>query len=49
MFQAVLKVFVIPIMVDVVHAIENSPEKEIKKARLFQPFGRISETKPTVV
>jgi len=30
-------------------AIENNPEKEIKKAKLFQPIGRISGTKPTVV
>jgi hypothetical protein len=29
-------------MVEVVHAIENNPENETKKARLFQPIGRIS-------
>jgi hypothetical protein len=38
-----------PIIVEVVQATENNPEKEIKKARLFQPAGNISSTKPTVV
>jgi hypothetical protein len=28
---------------------ENKPEKDMKKARLFQPFGKISSTKPMVV
>jgi hypothetical protein len=36
-------------MPEVVQAMENNPEKEIKKARLFQPIGRMSGTNPTVV
>jgi hypothetical protein len=36
-------------MPEVVQAIENNPEKEMKKARLFQPSGRMSPINPTVV
>jgi hypothetical protein len=40
---------VIPIITDVVQASEKRPVKAMKKDRLFQPVGRISDTKPTVV
>jgi hypothetical protein len=36
-------------MTDVVHAKENKPVNEIKNAKLFQPSGRVSDAKPTVV
>jgi hypothetical protein len=38
-----------PIMMEVVYTREKSPLNEIKKAKLFQPFGRISSTNPRVV
>jgi hypothetical protein len=38
-----------PIMTEVVQAIENSPVKAIKKAKLFHPVGKVSAAKPTVV
>jgi hypothetical protein len=38
-----------PIITAVVQAIEKSPVKAIKNAKLFQPSGRVSAAKPTVV
>ena len=38
-----------PIMMDVVHANEKSPLKEIKNAKVFQPLINVSDSKPTVV
>jgi hypothetical protein len=38
-----------PIMTDVVHANENKPVNAMKNAKLFQPGGSMSDTKPTVV
>ena len=38
-----------PIMTEVVQAIEKRPENAIKKAKLFQPAGKESAANPTVV